>query len=171
MVNVKLSIKLSDIRYQDILYFFKDSNVKFSPNFIVIFDKFTYTIFRPNLKTGNIHCNITKVRSFSKVTEALEFIKTSFPLASIEEQSIDNITARFEIRSKLNLDVLFRKLYNAYEIKYNLQKFPALFIKIPISNRTITIFVFTSGKIVCVGAKELLQLELVSNWITSQIQV
>ena len=94
VVNVKLSIKLQNLEYDSIVKLFDDSKINVSHNFIVLFEKFTYTICRPNSKNGVVHCNITKVRSFSKISEAIILLKALFPSARIIEKSIDNITAK-----------------------------------------------------------------------------
>ena len=168
VVNVKLSIKLQNLEYDNIIKLFDESKINVSPNFIVLFEKFTYTIFRPDSKNGVVHCNITKFRSFSKISEAINLLKALFPTARIIEKSIDNITAKNQWNEKVNLEYLFQKLRNICQVKYNLQKFPALFIRIPHSNRFVTIFVFASGKIVCVGAKTEEELDFVKNWIVSK---
>ena len=73
VVNVKLSIKLQGLEYDNIIKLSDDSKINVSPNFTVLFKKFTYTIFRPNSKNGVVHCNITKVRSLSKISEAINY--------------------------------------------------------------------------------------------------
>ena len=115
-----------------------------------------------------VHCNITKVRSLSKISEAINLLKALFPSARVIEKSIDNITAKSQWNEKVNLEYLFQKLRNTCQVKYNLQKFPALFIRIPLSIRFVTFFVFASGKIVCVGAKTEEELSFVKNWIVTK---
>ena len=52
VVNIKLSLKLAPMCYNDILNqtFHLPTNKKM--NFIVVFQKYTYTIFKPNALTG-----------------------------------------------------------------------------------------------------------------------
>ena len=112
VVNVKLSIKLQGLEYDNIIKHFDDLKINVSPNFIVLFKKFTATLFRAKSKNGVLHCNITKVRSFSKISEAINLLKALFPSARIIEKFIDKIAAKNQRNEKLNLEFLFQKLRN-----------------------------------------------------------
>ena len=101
--------------------------IKFYSNF----DVYTYTIFRPNAVTGYLHCNVTKIKTYSDISEAFTVLQSLLPSINIIEQSIDNITLKGETDMKQNLENLFLKLCTSHEVKYNLQKFPALFIRVP----------------------------------------
>ena len=87
----------------------------------------------------------------------------------MKQISIDNITATTSSDSKQNLSLLFTKLYPKYEIKYNIQKFPAIFIKYPTKQSIVTVFIFSSGKVICVGGKSVDELKETSSWLRTVI--
>ena len=75
------------------------------------------------------------------------------------------MTIFFETDMKQNLENSFLKPCTSHEVKYNLQKFPALFIRVPFQEGGFTIFVFASGKVCSVGSKSLTQVEKISEWV------
>ena len=169
VVNIKVSAKISSICYQDLISSVQHLICKERLNFIVIFDVYTYTIFRPNAVTGYLHCNVTKIKTYSDIPEAFTVLQSLLPSINIIEQSIDNITLKGETDMKQNLENLFLKLCTSHEVKYNLQKFPALFIRVPFQEGGVTIFVFASGKVCSVGSKSLTQVEKISEWVKKYI--
>ena len=153
VVNIKLSLKIASIDYQDIIDHSQHIKSNRQLNFIVIFSTFTYTIFKPTNSTGYIHCNVTKIRNFSAIASATALFFSMFPQGKLMGLVIDNTTSVTKCDEKKNLDKLFVKLNPLYSLKYNLQKFPAIFIKYPLDERNVTVFIFSSGKVICVGAK------------------
>ena len=119
--------------------------------------------------TGELHCNITKISSFSKVSNAIEELIDILPSVKVKQSSIDNITATTSCDRKQNLNILFVKLYQNYQIKYNAQKFPAFFIKYPTEEHCVTVFIFSSGKVICVGGKSVEGLKQTSHWLKTVI--
>ena len=168
VANIKISVKISTINYQDIINKVEFQNHNKNLNFITFFLKFTYTFFKPNSK-GEIHCNITKIRTFTEINCAINLLSSLFPSADLRNLKIDNITSSARCDKKQNLHDLFFKLSPQYDLKYNLQKFPAVFIKVPIDNVILTVFIFSSGKVICVGAKSEHQVKLVSIWVNEKI--
>ena len=165
MVNIKISVKLSSINYKKIITEVKKLNIKEKNNFVVVFHTYTYTIFKPSLRSGNLHCNITKIKDFFEIPIAIEFLRELLSGVKIENINIDNITSKADQIKKQNLNTVFLTLSSSYEIKYNLQKFPAIFVKVPVEHGTATVLIFSSGKIICVGAKSLNDVKIVSRWI------
>ena len=98
-----------------------------------------------------------------------KLVKYLIPNANLKNLKIDNITSSARCDNKQNLHDLFYKLSPQYNLKYNLQKFPAIFIKVPIDNEILTVFIFSSGKVICVGAKSEHQVNLVSIWVNEKI--
>ena len=96
---------------------------------------------------------------------AIEFLRELLSEVKIETINIDNITSKTDQIKKQNLNTVFLTLSSSYEIKYNLQKFPAIFVKVPVEQGTATVLIFSSGKIICVGAKSLNDVKIVSRWI------
>ena len=169
VVNVKVSVKITSAKYQEVISQISHLQCNQKPNFTVLFHTYTYTIFKASIPTGYLHCNITKLSTFSNVSKAVKLLSSLLPKASFINLSIDNITSTSECDRKQNLDNLFVKLQHTYILKYNLQKFPAIFIRVPFDKGDVTVFVFASGKLVCVGAKSPLHLEQVSKWIRTEI--
>ena len=169
VVNIKLSLKLNSISYQDILNKVQSLQINQQLNFIVVFQKYTYSIFKPTKVTGNLHCNATKLREFSDIHDAINLLHILFPEATLNNITVDNITSTTKCDRKQNLNKLFSKLNYSYSLKYNLQKFPAIFIKIPVEDKKLTVFIFASGKVVCVGAKTENHLKLISSWVKTEI--
>ena len=105
----------------------------------------------------------------SKICHAMEELKTILPCVKVKQNSIDNITATTSCDRKQNLSLIFEKLYPKYKIKYNIQKFPAIFIKYPTKQSVVTVFIFSSGKVICVGGKSSDQLKQTSCWLRTVI--
>ena len=171
VVNIKLSLKIVGISYQHVIERTINLQQKRRLNFIVIFNNYTYTIFKPTVSTGHLHCNITKIRGFEDICKAIEILFAVFPGAELEPYKVDNLTATTVCDTKENLDQVFTNLNFKYRIKYNLQKFPALFIKYPAVKSYATVFIFSSGKVVCVGAKSQDQLKVISEWLKTEINI
>ena len=91
------------------------------------------------------------------------------PNAEVKNTCVDNITSTTNCDIKQNLDSLFSKLCFHYRIKYNIQKFPAIFIKYPVDKNCVTVFIFSSGKVICVGGKSEEQLKKTSNWLKNVV--
>lgn len=142
--NVKVSIKTSPIALNTVLAL--KLSVKNYKNFIVLKDKYTYTIFKTNLKFEN-HINITKIPKLSKITDSINHLK-SYIVFSLIDMKIDNIIATLKHNQPIDLvSVCERKLFES--MKYNNERFPGLFVKFEIG----TAILFHSGKIVLVGCK------------------
>ena len=169
IVNINLSLKIDSISFEDVIEQTLHLQNNRKLNFIVIFQTYTYTIFKPNGLTGLLHCNVTKVKSMSDISLAVEEFFTFFPTAELKCIAIDNITATTIFDTKKNLDLLFTDLSPKYSIKYNIQKFPAIFIRYPVEHIYVTVFIFSSGKVICVGGKCLKRLNIVSHWLQTDI--
>ena len=121
--------------------------------------------------TGLLHCNVTKIKSLIDIPNALDELAQFLPNAKVEKESVDNITATTSLNTKINLNLLFLRLKQSYNVKYNIQKFPAIFVRYPVGESQVTLFIFSSGKVVCVGAKSEGQLVKASNWLKSYFSV
>ena len=167
IVNVKFSLKLNNIMYQDVVESTKTMIIKEKSNFIVVFGKYTYTIFKKSKSTSNLHCNVTKVPDLENISHAIDYLHNFLHGINISNLSVDNITSTTSLNEKISLEKLFEKLSPIYPVKYQLQKFPALFVKYASNNDRITIFFFSSGKINCVGCKNSVHVKRVSDWLDS----
>ena len=79
VANIKISVKISNITYQDILNKVEFQNHNKNLNFTTFFLKFTYTFFKPD-SNGKIHCNITKIKTFTEINCAINLLSTLFPM-------------------------------------------------------------------------------------------
>ncbi len=176
--NIKVSIQVK----QQFLNIVEDTclnkgiNLKKHNNFIVLYDKFVYTIFRESKNKTN-HINITKIPSFVKIPEVLDFLSLQLSFDIIPNSlKIDNITGSLNLNKKLVLGELIektKKITTSEKIilSYNNEKFPGLFIKVSLNLYKIgTIIVFTSGKIVFVGCKTVSDLKCLTSLIHALTQ-
>ena len=92
-----------------------------------------------------------------------------FPGVYLRNLRIDNITSFVTCDKRQNLQESFSKLSPKYNLKYNLQKFPEVLFKVPFDHGILTVFIFSSGKVTCVGAKSEHQVKLVSSWVAEKI--
>jgi TATA-box binding protein (TBP) (component of TFIID and TFIIIB) len=149
VANVKVSLKTSKIFLDNVFTLATEKNIfcKNYKNFIVLKSRFTYIIFKSKEKQSESHINITKIRSVSKILEAIDSI-TSLILCTVISYKIDNIIATTNLKRNLNLSDI-SKTCNFKNLKYNNEKFPGLFVKF----ETGTVILFHSGKLVIVGCK------------------
>lgn len=158
--NVKVSLKTSPISLDNVLDKFIELNMplKNYKNFVVLKNKYTYTIFKTNAKSEN-HINITKIPNIEKIEKAIKHLK-NFIEFSVKNVTIDNIIATLNMNRSIDLVLVCeRKLFES--IKYNNELFAGLFVKFEKG----TAIIFHSGKIVLVGCKNIENLE----WLTQNI--
>ena len=171
ITNIKFSIKFIGINCFYIINLIKNVKHKNLFNFLIIYSKFTYIIFKSNNKI--LHCNITKVQSYRDIYLAKKRFKNIFMNATILSTNVDNICATKNLNKKINLDKLFYKLLSdnqrIYHLNYNIQKFPGLFIKFKKDILNGTLIIFKSGKINYVGMKSPLNCLQIENWVTNNV--
>jgi hypothetical protein len=113
-------------------------------NILVFKNKYTFCVFEK--KNNLLHFNVTGVKHYDEIEKFNIFFKTIFPDSVISNLKIDNLTATFNIKQKINL----LKLYHSSEkVKYNPERFPGLFLK----DCGKTCIIFKNGKIVILGCK------------------
>lgn len=166
--NIKISVEF--LSKQTLTHFF-DIAVKrnvyctMKRNILIIKDNFSITVFK-KLK-NNYHLNITGIKTIGGLDTAIDWLtntycnKTDFCLIS---HRIDNITAAFDAKCFLNLDVLAANINHS---SYNPERFHALYIK----NIKGTIVVFQTGKINIVGSKSVENVMLLWKFIKEKIDV
>jgi len=151
--NVKISLKLEELSLNTVLVNLKTSKIDFSEksNYIVIRLKYIYIIFKPRNQQIN-HINVTKIPQIQKINHAITFFKkTIFPNLNINIKNIivDNITSIYKVHHFLNLSEIIEKYRNIYNIKYNNEKFPGMFIKFDSG----TLIIFYTGTVIAIGCK------------------
>lgn len=130
--NIKLSVKITSLSYLSVLKQTQYLHCSMKSNFIVIFHRHTYTIFKPSLP-GFLHCNITKIKDFTDIVVAINSLREILLSVELLHMKFDNISATTCV-SKMNLDQLFLRLNCKYFCTYNTQKFSAVFIKLSLSD-------------------------------------
>ena len=153
--NIKISCKIQFFNAEDIS-FNRDIFIKQYNNFNVIKNKYAYIIFTKSKIRQKFHVNITKIPSFDHVPKAIEGLKDIIENPfSVEEITIENITCLHILNKEINLIEIFRHISSSEFSKdvtytrYNPEKFPGMFIKL----RKCSILLFSSGKMVVIGAK------------------
>ena len=122
-------------------------------NIIVFKYEYTFCIFEK--KNNSLHFNVSGIKHYEEVQNFHIFFKIFFPNSIILNLKIDNLTATFNVKQRLNL----LKLYNLSEkVKYNPERFPGLFLK----DCGKTCLIFKNGKIIILGCKT--KIEVCETW-------
>ena len=154
--NVKISCKIRLVNNVNSISFNTDTNnsIKHYNNFTVVKKKYSYIVFTKSKLNQNFHVNITKIPQLDHISKALDELKDiiSSPFV-IEKFKIENLTCLHHFKDKLNLGKIYEKCkpneyYGINQIRYDLEKFPAMFITLT----KCSALVFSSGKIVIIGA-------------------
>lgn len=175
-IKVSIQIKRQFLNIVELDCLNKYIKIKKHNNFIVLYNKFVYTIFRESKDQTN-HINITKIPDFASIPKVLHFLSSELSFDIIPNSlRIDNITGSLNLNRKLLLGELIQKTKTFITqekiiLSYNNEKFPGLFMKISLnSNKIGTIIVFASGKIVFVGCKSISNLECLTSLIHALTQ-
>lgn len=160
--NVKVSLKTSAIALNNVLGLL--CNVKNYKNFVVLKNKYTYTIFKTNSSNEN-HINITKIPTLEKVSNAIDHLKQLIDF-SVNSVKIDNIIATLKTGVQIDLvSVCENKLFD--NMKFNSETFPGLFVKFEKG----TAIIFHSGNIVLLGLKNLSELKCLTENICAVMKI
>lgn len=151
--NVKISLKLKELSLNSVLEYLDVNNQKYKTksNYIIIESKYIYIVFKPKNRLIT-HINVTKISDLSEVDTAVNnLIKEIFPTLEITVHKVvvDNITAVFNVNKTVNLPEIIRNKKDLYQITYNNEKFPGMFIKFDVG----TLIIFYTGKVIAVGCK------------------
>lgn len=152
--NIKISITITKLSLNSVLNQLDESNTEYEikNNYIIIRDKFVYIFFKSKTNTIN-HINITKLSKLSDIESSIEILKECvFKQFYFEvlSKKIDNITATYDKKEEINQIELLDKIKDKYKVRFNKEKFPGLFIKLP----TGTFIIFHTGKINVVGCHD-----------------
>lgn len=155
ITNIKISVKCKNICLNTVKEFLCVSQIPFSKynNYIVVKHKYTYIIFKKNLKTSEdiYHVNITKLNSLDCLSEAINNIKFLCLGAIICSYTIDNISVSKNFNKSINIKDLITTLPLDIRATYNSETFPGVFLKYP--NKIGTAILFHTGKCVLLGCK------------------
>ena len=150
--NVKLSCAIELLDGESIILN-KEVNKKCYSNFTVVRKKYVYIIFKRRNKANVFHVNITKVPSIEQVKTSIEelnsIITNNFIVRS---HKIENLTCSYDAGFNIPLidafDQIKQKSY-VKKVRFNPERFPGMFV----SFDSITLILFSSGKMVIIGAK------------------
>ena len=166
VTNIKVSVNLEKQSLDSVEKRIKDLSLTYKKynNFIVLRDIFVYTIFRAGKNNFN-HVNITKIKHFSDVEEAIENLQNLDLNINRKSLKIDNITGSIDLKKELRIEGIIELVssndnFSNIKISYNNEKFPGLFLKL---KSVGTIIIFYSGKVVFVGCKTKENLECLAS--------
>lgn len=151
--NMKISIKLEKISLNSVVKYLECNTIDFKirGNYLVIYHKYVYIFFK--LKDLIIrHINVTKIPDEKSINDSILVLKTEIlkgMCLNILEYKIDNLTATYDVKTELDLLTVLNKTRSSFNVKYNKEKFPGLFIK----TYQGTFIVFHTGKVNLVGCK------------------
>lgn len=160
ITNIKLSLKTTFILLDSVKSHLKSKKVDFKeyPNYLVIKNIFTYVFFKSGENSELNHLNITNVKSFEKIDEAVNyFFEVLLQGVQIFEvyRRVDNISASLNLNFKINLVNVVDYFKNICCVSYNTEKFPGVFLKF---NKG-TVIIFHTGKCIFIGCKNVFGLK------------
>lgn len=166
VTNIKVSVNLEKQSLDSVEKKIKDSRLAYKKynNFIVLRDNFVYTIFRSGKNNFN-HVNITKIKHFFEVEEAIDILQNLDLNINRKSLKIDNITGSIDLKKEVRIEDVIELIssnanFSNIKISYNNEKFPGLFLKL---KSVGTIIIFYSGKVVFVGCKTAENLECLAS--------
>lgn len=151
--NIKFSLKIKNISLNSVLDELKEQKINFETkgNYVVIRDIYVYILFRSRSFILN-HINITKIPSVNQINFSVDHLQRKI-LKNLKieicKEQIDNLTATYNIGQEINQLRFLQKNKKHHTIKFNKEKFPGLFIKVPLG----TFIIFHTGKINVVGCQ------------------
>jgi TATA-box binding protein (TBP) (component of TFIID and TFIIIB) len=161
ITNIKISVKCQNISLDTVKQHLEEDKIFFRVynNYIVTKDKYTYIIFKKNLKnTDNTsHVNITNIKSLEYLSEAINKLCLFDKNTKLLNYTIDNITVSKNFNRKLNISEILLKIPNHISVTYNSEIFPGIFLKFP--QKAGTAILFHTGKCVLLGCKTYANIE------------
>ena len=148
-------------------------------NLTVRYNNFTYILFKKSSKvppggvTPSQHCNITKLKSDSDITKAIEdlfFLIDQSP--TILNYSIDNYSCLAHCLANTHQSIDIISLYlnePRIKCKYSEESFPAVTIYCPQDikkeSKNLCCLLYRTGSAVLVGGKNLEEIKEFLNWV------
>ena len=141
----------------------------------VRYNNFTYVLFKRSSKVppkGIIpqqHCNITKLKSDSDITKAIEslfFIVDQYP--TVLNYKIDNYSCSVDTYQSIDISELYLN-ERGILCKFDEEGFPAVTIYCPKEikkeSKNLCCLLYRTGRAVLVGGKNLQEIEEFINWV------
>ena len=138
----------------------RQKRIRYIKNFIIVYDKFCLTCFY--MKTGDIHINITKIKSLKELNEIEEWLYSKYlpSNARIIQTKVDNYFAKGDLNRRVDISRINN--YNNVSQYYNRERFPALFLKCCYGS----VCIFNSGKVTIIGVRSVCNLKHI--WLLIQ---
>jgi hypothetical protein len=163
ITNIKISVKCRNISLDTVKEFLCVNGIPFKlyNNYIVTTVKYTYIIFKKNVKNIEdiCHINITNIQTLENLNEAINNLRIFDEKTITKKYTIDNITVSKNFFKFVDLQELFKTLPTDISVTYNSETFPGVFLKFP--NKQGTAIIFHTGKCVLLGCKTVNSIETI----------
>lgn len=157
--HIKISVKVKNLSLGGLLnnpsLNTENVTIKHYDNFVIIFSRFTYIVFKKSGRNTENHINIAKIENLNQIDSAIQHFTNQIAPCDVISTKVDNISAHTQLKSTICLSKLHQKIQKIYSTKFNQQKFPCLFIRVREIDCFGTILVFASGKVNVVGPKNI----------------
>jgi hypothetical protein len=163
ITNIKISVKCKNICLDTVKNFLCDSIIPFKNynNYIVTKLKYTYIIFKKNIKNieNILHVNITNIPTLECLSDAIDTLREFDKNITTLSYSVDNITVSKDFMHNINIQNLLSNIPTDIKTTYNSETFPGVFLKFP--NKTGTAILFHTGKCVFLGCRTVNNIETI----------
>lgn len=165
ITNIKISVKCRNICLDTVKEYLCDNLIQYKKydNYIVTKIKYTYIIFKKNIKNTDdiFHVNITNIPSLDYLSDAINILREFDKNISIVSYTIDNITASKNFLQAINIKHFLTNIPSDIRTTYNTETFPGVFLKYP--DKRGTAILFHTGKCVLLGSKTVDNIEYILN--------
>jgi hypothetical protein len=169
ITNIKISVKCKNICLDTVQKYLCDSLIHFKKydNYIVTKLKYTYIIFKRNIKNTEeiFHVNITNIPTLDYLSDAINTLKEFDGKTTIVSYKIDNITASKNFNKSIDIQKLLENITTDIRATYNTETFPGVFLKYP--DKRGTAILFHTGKCVLLGSKTINNIESILESLNS----
>ena len=156
--NIKLSCKI-DLLDETTISLNKEADTRSHGNFTVVKKRYVYIIFKKRKNKQSYHVNITKVPSSAEIMSSIDqlsrIITNNF---IVKSYNIENMTCSFDAGFNIPVIKVFDQLEKKSFVKkarFNPERFPGIFVTFEFN----TILLFSSGKMVIIGANDMQSVE------------
>lgn len=143
ITNVKVSLKIEPISLDNV----KECKKSMKKNFLVVREKYTYSIYKTSKTSNTNHINITGIPSLNKIEDSINNLHNFLDFKLLSSK-IDNIIANFKLKNCIDLISICEKKKFPI-IKYNSELFPGAFVKFDKGSAIL----FHTGSVVVMGCK------------------
>jgi hypothetical protein len=172
ITNIKISVKCKNICLDTVREYLCDNSIPYKKydNYIVTKIKYTYIIFKKNIKNIEeiFHVNITNIPTLDYLSDAINVLRKCDNNITILSYSIDNITASKDFHRSVDIQKLLQNITKDIRATYNSETFPGIFLKYP--DKFGTAILFHTGKCVLLGSKKIIHIESILESLTDMLK-